>query len=96
MAQTTATVTSVSAAVSAVTLFAPVDVERYADSAARFVFNDSAADLYLKYGAGASSSSFTVKVPAFGFWEAPTPAFDGLITGVWSSASGAARCTEVT
>lgn len=92
MAQNSATVSSVSASTSAVTLFAATGG---ADIVGRMVFNDSTADLYLKYGAAASSTSVTVKIPAGGYWEAPPPAFDGLITGVWSSATGSARLTEV-
>lgn len=92
MAQTVAAVATVSAVTSATTLFAST---LGADATSRAVFNDSTADLYLKFGSGASSSSFTVKIPAGGYWEAPPPAYDGLVTGVWSAVNGAARCTQV-
>lgn len=92
MAQTIASVASVSAVTSATTLFAST---LGADAAGRLVFNDSTADLYLKFGSGATSSDFTVKIPAGGYWEAPPPVYDGLITGVWSAVNGSARCTQV-
>lgn len=61
------------------------------------VFNDSTSDLYLKYGATATASSFTVKIPAAGYWEMPTPVYKGIVDGIWSAdASGAARVTELT
>ena len=64
--------------------------------AARAVYNDSAsATLYLKYGETASATSYTVAIPAGGYFEFPRPAYDGLVHGIWSSATGAARTTEV-
>lgn len=86
------TVASVSASASTVTLFAsqPNGVS------ARMLHNDSTATLYLKFGSAASTTDFTVKVPADGYYEVPGPGpYGGIITGVWSSATGAARCTEV-
>lgn len=63
-----------------------------------YVFNDSTSDLYLKYGASASTTSFTVKIPSGYFWEMPTTMiYQGLVTGIWASnASGAALITELT
>lgn len=67
------------------------------DRVGLLVFNDSAAALYLKYGATASSTSFTVKIAAGGYWEMPRPVYVGLIDGIWASnGSGAARVTELT
>jgi hypothetical protein len=86
------TVASVSASTSAVTLLAlnPNNVS------ARTVYNDSTADLYLKFGTGASTTSFTVKLPASSYYEVPGPGpYGGEITGMWSAANGAARVTEV-
>jgi hypothetical protein len=69
------------------------------------IYNDSTADLYVKLGAGASTSSFTVIVPAAGFYEVsvgdvdddgePTGCYSGIITGVWASVNGYALVTEV-
>lgn len=61
------------------------------------VYNDSTAILYLKYGTTASTTSFTVIIPAGGTWEMPRPIYTGAIDGIWSAnASGAARITELT
>lgn len=89
---TTATVTSVAASVSAVTLLASAA----GSAAARTIVNDSSAPLYVKFGSGASTTSYTVQVPAGGYFEFPDhPLYAGQVTGVWSAAVGAARCTEV-
>jgi hypothetical protein len=59
-------------------------------------FNDSTAILYIKFGATASATSFTVKVAAGGFYEMPVaPVYTGIIDGIWASANGAARVTEL-
>lgn len=60
-------------------------------------FNDSTAILYLAYGSGAASTtSYTVQVPASGFFELPAePVFTGAIRGIWSAANGAVRITEL-
>ena len=59
--------------------------------------NDSTTILYLKYGATASTTSYTVKLNPGDQWEMPTPIYTGAIDGIWSAdASGAARITELT
>ncbi len=60
------------------------------------IHNDSTATLYLKYGATASNSSYTVKIPADAYWEMPLPTYTGVLDGIWSAANGAARITEMT
>lgn len=57
------------------------------------IFNDSTADLYVKFGAGASASDFGVKVGAGGYYETPAN-YVGVLTGAWASANGSARLTE--
>lgn len=57
-------------------------------------FNDSTSALYIKHGAAASLTSFTVKVPAGGYYEMPAPVYTGAITGIWDTANGNARVTE--
>ena len=59
-----------------------------------FVFNDSTANLFLKYGASATVASFTVKITAGAYYEMPYPMYIGDVTGVWSAVTGAARVTE--
>lgn len=63
-----------------------------------FVYNDSTVDLYLKLGATASATSFTVKLGPQDFFELPpAPVYTGIIDGIWASdASGSARITELT
>ena len=87
-----ATVSSVAASVSAVTLIAnqPNGVS------ARTIHNDSTATLYVKFGTAASTTDYTVKIPPDGYFEVPGPGpYGGIITGIWTSAVGNARCTEV-
>lgn len=61
------------------------------------VFNDSASSLLVKYGAGATAASFTVRVLAGGYWEMPNPTYTGQVTGIWEGAgpTGGAQVTEV-
>lgn len=58
------------------------------------IFNDSTATLYLKLGATASTSSFTTKMYQDGYYEVPF-GYTGVIDGIWSSATGNARITEI-
>jgi hypothetical protein len=61
------------------------------------VQNDSTETLYLKYGATASTTSFTAKIPPGAYWEMPSPTYTGAIDGIWAAnASGSARITELT
>ena len=59
-------------------------------------FNDSTSALYVKFGATASTSSFSVKLLPGGYYELPAPVYTGIIDGIWDSANGAARVTELT
>lgn len=86
-----ANVTSVAASASAVTLLAQKD---YATT--RIITNDSTGTLTVKLGAAASQTSLTNKINPGDFWEFPRPTYDGVVTGIWDVANGAARLTEVT
>lgn len=59
------------------------------------VFNDSNQNLFLKLGSAASLTSFTVRLTPNGYYEVPY-SYTGIITGIWSSANGNARVTELT
>ena len=59
------------------------------------IFNDSTAVLYVKLGATASATSYTVKMDAGDYFEVPYE-YTGIIDGIWASATGSARITEVT
>jgi hypothetical protein len=56
--------------------------------------NDSTAILYLKYGSGAATTSYTHKLTQDD--SVIVDDYNGLITGIWASATGDARVTEVT
>ena len=83
-------VTSVAASTTAVELFAAAG-----GVGLRSVFNESGATLYLKYGSGAAANSYTTPVGPNTLYEFPDPVYSGQVTGIWTSASGFARCTEV-
>lgn len=86
----TASLTTQAASATSVTVLA--------SNAARLgatVLNDGNADLYLKFGATASTTDFTVKIPPNGYYEVPF-GYTGILDGIWSAASGTARVTELT
>ena len=67
-------------------------------SAARLgatVYNDSTAVLFLKLGATASSTSFTVYMAPGSYYEVPF-GYTGQIDGIWATANGSARTVEFT
>lgn len=59
------------------------------------IFNDSVAVLYVKLGATASTTSYTVKVASQGYYEVPSD-YSGIVDGIWTAANGFAYITEVT
>jgi hypothetical protein len=58
------------------------------------LFNESTSALYLKLGSSASVTSYTVQVVANGYYEVPF-GYTGVITGIWATANGNARITEL-
>ncbi len=84
-----AAVGSIAASASSVILLAA-----NANRRAFAVFNDSTATLYLKFGATASTSSYTVQIDASGYYESGPVVYSGRLDAIWSSATGAARVTE--
>lgn len=59
--------------------------------------NTDTGPLYLKFGSTATTSSFTVKIPADGYYEFPNPVYRGAVDGIWTtSGAGAAILTELT
>jgi hypothetical protein len=79
----------------------PVTVLLLAANAARIgatFFNLSTNRfLFLKLGAGATTLDFTVRIGPQSFYEIQTPAYTGIVTGIWNMA-GATAClvTELT
>lgn len=59
------------------------------------VYNDSTAILYLLLANAVSSTSvFTAQIAAGGYYEVPAK-YTGIIKGLWASATGNARVTEI-
>lgn len=67
------------------------------------IYNDSTQAVFVKFGATATSSSFTVKIAAGGYYEFPqfvtasgqNSVYTGIVDGIWVSANGNARITEM-
>lgn len=89
-ASSTATRTDVASSAASVTLLASNASRKGAT-----IYNDSTKVLYAKFGTTATSSDFTVKMNAGDYYEVPF-SFTGRIDGIWSSAQGSARMTELT
>lgn len=86
---TTATVASVASSATNVTLFAAA-----VGVSGRTIYNDSTAVLYVKFGATASTGSYTVQIAANGYYEFPAAVYAGQVDGIWASANGNARVTS--
>lgn len=88
----TGTITSVASSATTVTVLASNASRKNAA-----VYNESTQVLYLKLGATASLTSYTVQIPASGYYELPNDkTYTGVIDGLWASANGSARVTELT
>jgi len=59
------------------------------------ISNDSSAILYLKLGTTASATSYSIKMYQDDYYEVPY-GYIGAIDGIWASATGNARITELT
>lgn len=59
------------------------------------IYNDSTVNLYVRLGSTASTSNFTVKLAPGDYYEVPFN-YTGAIDGIWDSATGNARITELT
>ena len=84
-----ATLANVASSGSSVSLFAAA-----AGVKGRTIYNDSTQVLYVKFGATASSSSYTVQLAASAYYEFPQPVYGGAVDGIWASANGNARLTS--
>lgn len=84
-----ASVTSVPASIVTVPLLAANPLRRGAT-----IYNNSSAELFIKLGAGASSTSFTFRAGTNAYFEIPFN-YTGEVTGIWTTANGAALVTEV-
>lgn len=86
----TSLTTSVGSSATTVTLLAS-----NSDRVGATIYNDSTVALYVKLGAAASTTSFTIKMAADGYYEVPF-GYTGVIDGIWVSATGNARIVEIT
>lgn len=87
----TATLSNVASSASSVSLLASNASRKGAT-----IYNDSTQSLYVKFGATASATSFTVLILAAGYYELPTTSvYTGAIDGIWAGANGSARITEL-
>lgn len=86
-----ASLSNVASSATAVTLLASNASRNHAT-----IVNDSTSALYVKMGAAASTTSYTVKLLAGDTYETPQGVvYTGQITGIWAAANGAARVTEL-
>lgn len=86
----TSALTSVAGSATSVTLLASNTART---SAA--IYNDSTAILYIALtSSAASATAYTVQVPASGYYEV-LGGYTGQINGIWASATGNARITEL-
>ena len=87
----TATLSSVASSATTVSLLASNTARK-----GMTVFNESTAILYLAYAATASTTAYTVQIPANSYYELPfIKTYTGAISGIWSAANGNARITEL-
>lgn len=84
----TATLASVAGSATSVTILA-ANAERIG----AVIVNDSTETLYLKYGATASSGSYTTKLGPQQQHDV-RPGYTGILDGLWTAAAGNARVTE--
>jgi len=80
----TATPTSVAASITSVSLLGANSARKGST-----IWNNSTANLYVELGATASTSAFTARVGAGGYYEIPF-AYTGEISGIWDAANGSA------
>ncbi|MEH2461138.1 hypothetical protein [Nostoc sp.] len=59
------------------------------------IWNASTADLFVEFGQTATTSAFTAKINAGGYYEVPFH-YTGVISGLWSAANGNALVRELT
>lgn len=87
----TSTLSNVASSASSVSLLAS-----NANRKGFMIYNDSTKKVYVKFGATASATSFTVIIQPDGFYEHGDTIYTGAIDAIWSAANGFARVTELT
>jgi hypothetical protein len=84
----TATPTSVASSITSVSLLAANSSRK-----GTTIWNNSTANLYVELGATASTSAFTARLGAGGYYEIPFT-YTGAISGIWDAANGSALVRE--
>lgn len=87
----TATLTNVASSASNVSLLASNTSRK-----GLVIVNDSTQRVYINFGATASSTAYTYYLEASDTLEILTNCYTGAINGIWASANGFARITELT
>jgi hypothetical protein len=61
------------------------------------IYNESTSVLYLRFGATATNTQYTVQLAAGAYYELPVArVYTGVLDGIWVAANGAAMVTELT
>ncbi len=87
----TGTLTQVPGSVTSVTIVAANAARRQV-----LVVNDGNAELFLAFGATATTSAYSVLVPRNSQWSSVLDSYTGEISGIWPVAVGNAIVTEIT
>ena len=58
------------------------------------IFNDSSQNVYVKFGTGAATNDFTLRLLASGYYEFPQPIYNGAVAAIQATANGTIRVTE--
>ncbi len=89
----TATCTAVASSATVVTLLAA-----NADRVMATFTNNSTSSLFLRWGTGASLTTYSVPLAAQSYYELPLLAggkpYTGIVTGIWTTANGTCNVTE--
>ncbi len=59
------------------------------------IWNNSTANLFIEFGAAATTSAFTAELSPGGYYEIPFK-YTGAISGIWSAVNGNALVREFT
>lgn len=84
-----ATVARVATSTSVATLLAAVGRRSVV-----LISNESGANLFVKLGTAASTTDYSVKIAAGGYWEMPATSYGGAITGILDAGTGNAQVTS--
>jgi hypothetical protein len=60
------------------------------------IYNEGAETAYVKLGASATTSSYTIPIVSSGYYELPKPIYTGVIDAITASGTATLRITEFT